>query len=58
MPNDFRLRPNYRLMLDWILDHEDDFQFEEEGPHDYRLKVLERNFDLSDFTRLRPWELP
>ena len=49
MPEDFRLRPNYRLMLDWILDHEDDFQFEE-GPHDYRLKVLERNFDLADFT--------
>ena len=49
MPEDFRLRPNYRLMLDWILDHEADFQFEE-GPHDYRLKVLERNFDLSDFT--------
>ena len=49
MPEDFRLRPNYRLMLDWILDHEADFQFEE-GPHDYRLKVLERNFDLADFT--------
>lgn len=49
MPAAFRLRPNYRLMLDWILDHEADFQFEE-GQDDYRLTVLERDFDLSDFT--------